>query len=101
MTSNQMTANEECDVEHYEFEDDFTSEPIDEFWELASMFAKLGAADNVPAKRRRQYERLSNFCDRAWLAKGRQREARISAVHTALAQLEKMICTQPRANQRH
>jgi hypothetical protein len=101
MTFNELTANEECDAEHDELEDDFTSKPIDELWLFASMFAELSIARNVPAKQRRVYERMSDLCDRAWLAKGEQREALTSVIHTALAQLEKTLRTQSRAHQRH
>jgi hypothetical protein len=62
---NTLIETEEFAPECEDLEDHFAAEPVDEFYELAATFAKLSIADNVRAKRRRIYERLSDLCDRA------------------------------------
>lgn len=101
MTLKDLTENEELDTEFVSFEEEHVDEEVDELWEFAYLFARFSASKSVPAKQRRVYGRLSDLCDRAFLAKGDQREALIGTVHTALAQLEKTLRGQLRAHRRH
>lgn len=93
---NNLTDNEEFAIEDDEFEDDFEAEAVDEFYDMAVLFARLSVATSVSAKRRRIYARLSDLCDRVSLAQGSQRELLAASVVTSLAKLEKSLGAETR-----